>query len=289
MHHPGFTLQSLTTRHSPRSHPAVQHLRRWLAVPVIAVLAGCAATVPDTLVIDRSISSPNHSSRVQFVVLHYTVGDLSRSLNQFTRGEVSTHYLITDDEPARILQLVDENRSAWHAGISQWRGRTWLNASSIGIEIVNPGFKENPDGTLIWQPYSESQIRAVMLLLRDIMQRHGIKPENVVGHSDIAPTRKLDPGPLFPWKRLADAGLARWYDPAAFDAARARFAMFGLPDIAWFQQQLAKAGYEVPQHGELDDNTRKVLRAFQMRFRPLNIDGTPDVETAAILAALNQQ
>jgi len=253
------------------------------------VLAGCAATVPDTLVIDRSISSPNHSSRVQFVVLHYTVGDLSRSLNQFTRGEVSTHYLITDDEPARILQLVDENRSAWHAGISQWRGRTWLNASSIGIEIVNPGFKENPDGTLIWQPYSESQIRAVMLLLRDIMQRHGIKPENVVGHSDIAPTRKLDPGPLFPWKRLADAGLARWYDPAAFDAARARFAMFGLPDIAWFQQQLAKAGYEVPQHGELDDNTRKVLRAFQMRFRPLNIDGTPDVETAAILAALNQQ
>ncbi len=260
---------------------------RWLTLMLFVALAGCAGLGTDTLHIDRSISSPNHSSRVQFVVLHYTVSDLPRSIHLLTKGEVSSHYLITDESPARILQLVDENRSAWHAGLSQWRGRTWLNASSIGIEIVNPGYTENPDGTLTWHPYSDSQIQALKLLLHDIMARHDIRPENVVGHSDIAPTRKMDPGPLFPWKRLADAGLARWYNAIAYDAAIARFQLHGVPEVSWFQEQLAKVGYEVPQHGALDDTTRKVLRAFQMRYRPANIEGNPDVETAAILAALN--
>jgi hypothetical protein len=104
---------------------------------------------------------------------------------------------------------MDENQRAWHAGDSQWQGRTWLNSSSIGIEIVNPGFKDTPTGRL-WYPYSEAQVQSLIVLLKDISKRHAISPRSIIGHSDIAPLRKLDPGPLFPWKRLASEGIGIW-------------------------------------------------------------------------------
>lgn len=248
----------------------------------LLVLAGCS----NGLSIDRSHPSVNHDNRVQFVVLHYTSADLPRSLQLLTHGEVSSHYLV-GDQPATVYQLVDESRRAWHAGASQWDGRTWLNSSSIGIEIVNPGYKDTPTGR-VWYPYSEAQIQALIALLKDIVQRNGIAPRNIIGHSDIAPLRKTDPGPLFPWQRLAEHGLGIWPDAQSVARYQARFEA-NPPSIAWYQQQLAQVGYEVVQNGQLDVATRHVLAAFQMHFRPQRFDGEPDAQSAAILQALNSK
>ncbi|WP_065616452.1 N-acetylmuramoyl-L-alanine amidase [Pseudomonas moraviensis] len=249
----------------------------------LLVLAGCASGPR----YDTSHPSTNYDSRIQFVVVHYTSASLERSLQLLTHGEVSSHYLIGDDKGATIYKLMDENQRAWHAGESQWQGRTWLNSSSIGIEIVNPGYKDTPTGRL-WYPYSEAQIQSLITLLKDISQRNGISPRHIIGHSDIAPLRKLDPGPLFPWKRLADEGLGLWPNEQAVARQQAVFNSSPLPEIGWFQAQLARLGYDTPQTGELDVATRHVLAAFQMHYRPARFDGTPDAQTAAILLVLNQ-
>ncbi|RMO93773.1 N-acetylmuramoyl-L-alanine amidase [Pseudomonas syringae pv. philadelphi] len=235
--------------------------------------------------LDTSHPSVNFDNRVQYVVMHYTSTSLERSLQLLTHGEVSSHYLIGDDAKATVYKLVDENARAWHAGESEWEGRTWLNSSSIGIEIVNPGFKETPTGRL-WYPYSEAQVRSMIVLLKDIVKRNRIDPRHVIGHSDIAPLRKQDPGPLFPWKRLAAEGLGIWPDERQV-AQRQALLGVNLPSITWFQQQLARLGYSTPQTGELDTATRQVLAAFQMHYRPARFDGEPDAQSAAILQVLN--
>ena len=252
-------------------------------VALLLLLAGCASG-PE---IDARYSAVAQDSRAQFIVLHYTSTDFEHSLELLSRGEVSSHYLI-DRAPAKIYRLVDENRRAWHAGESEWQGRTWLNSSSIGIELVNPGYEQTADGRRLWYPYPEPQIDALILLLKDIMQRHGLKPGAIIGHSDIAAQRKVDPGPLFPWKRLADAGLLPWPDARLVAAHREVFSR-ALPATEWFQTQLAQQGYRVPRHGMLDEETRNVIAAFQMKYRPARFDGMPDAETAAILAALQAQ
>ena len=248
---------------------------------LLALLTGCAGSGPR---IDSSHSAVGQSSRVQYIVLHYTSTDLARSLQLLSEGEVSSHYLIGDSPPT-IYRLVDENRRAWHAGDSQWQGRTWLNGTSIGIELVNQGYREGPDGRA-WHPYPPAQIEALIVLLEDIMRRHQLAPGSILGHSDVAPQRKVDPGPLFPWRQLAEAGLVPWPDAQAVARQQALFAR-SLPTVAWFQAQLAQQGYQVPLHGELDEPTRKVLAAFQMKYRPARYDGEPDAQTAALLLVLN--
>ena len=237
--------------------------------------------MPETLQIDRSLQATSQSSRVSDVVIHYTVANTQRALDILSRQNVSSHYLITDEQPPRIYQLVDESRRAWHAGESTWYGRTNLNASSIGIEIVNSGPVGNG-----WQAYDESQIQVLMTLLRDIVTRHQILIHNVVGHSDIAPQRKQDPGPAFPWKRLAEGGLARWYDETRAAELMVHYQTKGTPPIHAIQERLRHVGYAAPASGRLDEETRKVLRAFQMRYRSTTHDGQPDIETIAILHAL---
>lgn len=251
-------------------------------IVLFALLAGCTSGPR----IDTRHTAVGQNSRVQYIVLHYTSTDLAHSLQLLSEGEVSSHYLI-GEAPATIYRLVDENRRAWHAGDSQWQGRTWLNGTSIGIELVNQGFYEGPKGRY-WQPYSPAQIEALIVLLKDIVQRHQLPLGSILGHSDIAPQRKVDPGPLFPWKRLADAGLVPWPDAQAVAQQQALFAE-SLPTVAWFQHQLARQGYQVPEHGELDEATRNVLAAFQMKYRPARHDGEPDTETAALLLVLNNQ
>lgn len=251
-----------------------------LPLTLCLLLSGCAGELP----INREHLSRNHSSRVQYVVVHYTSTGLERSLQLLTQGTVSSHYLI-DAEPATVYQLVDEDRRAWHAGDSQWRGRTWLNASSIGIELVNPGYRDDAVGRH-WQPYSEAQIVALITLLKGIVERHRLPPDSIIGHSDIAPQRKVDPGPLFPWQRLAEAGLIRWPDPVQVAAQTADFEQ-RLPGALWFQQQLARVGYRIAASGAFDEQTRNVLAAFQMKYRPTRFDGVGDAETAALLAVLN--
>lgn len=247
----------------------------------LALLAGCAAPGPGGLEIDRSIQAVSHSSRVSFVVIHYTVSNTPQALEILSKRNVSSHYLITDETPPRIYQLVDESRRAWHAGESEWYGRSDLNAASIGVEIVNPG---PVDGG--WQAYSPDQIEVLATLLHDIVSRHQILPRNVVGHSDIAPQRKQDPGPAFPWKPLADAGLGRWYDETKAARLAETYRRKGLPPMDVIQEKLRRAGYSVPATGTLDKATRRVIRAVQMHYRPARHDGEPDAETLAILDAL---
>lgn len=246
---------------------------------LITFLAGCASGPR----IDSRHQSLSHDSRVRYVVLHYTSSGFERSLNSLTRGPVSSHYLI-DEKPATIYRLVDEERRAWHAGESSWQGRTHVNGISIGIELVHRGYLDTPEGWR-WYPWEQEQIDSLISLLQDILQRHDLTPAQVIGHSDVAPQRKVDPGPLFPWQQLAEAGVAIWPDADAVAQYQAQLA--GLtPSVAWFQQALAGFGYEVPRSGLLDQATRNVLAAFQMRFRPSRHDGQPDAQSAAILAAL---
>lgn len=254
-------------------------MRRTCLLAALLLLAGCAGGPR----IDTSYRALSQGPRVDLLVIHYTALDFPASLRVLTQQEVSSHYLV-DIDPPTIYRLVDEQQRANHAGASSWQGRTQLNLSSIGIEIVNRGPVDTPAGRQ-YTPYPERQIDAVLALVRDIVRRWGIAPERVVGHSDIAPGRKQDPGPLFPWQRLADEGLALWFDEARAAALQPRYEA-SLPDLAWFQQRLAQLGYFLPLGGGLDSATRAVLVSFQMRFRPARYDGLPDAECAAILAAL---
>jgi N-acetylmuramoyl-L-alanine amidase len=240
-----------------------------------AAMVGCSAQPK----IDTRYHAVSQDSRVQFIVLHYTEIDFARSLHRLTEEEVSSHYLVNDGPPT-IYRLVDEDRRAWHAGPSYWQGYTHLNSSSIGIEIVNSGNGGDPNAD--YAEYPGRQIEQVIELVRDVQRRHGVRPDRVLGHSDVQPLTKQDPGPRFPWYEFALAGLIVWPDPDAVAVARLRYGQ-ELPALLWFQQRLAAHGFEVRQNGQLDDATRASLSAFQMKYRPARYDGVPDAETAALL------
>ena len=256
-------------------------MRRLIILLALCMLTACASGPR----IDRSLSSPDQRSRVKYLILHYTVTDTPQSIALFTGkggAEVSVHYLLTNEPVPVIYNIVDESRTAYQAGAdSGWKADRSLNYTSIGIEIVNAGWVDGPSGRT-WAPFPEAQIDTLITLVRDITARHKIAPANVLGHSDIAPQRKQDPGALFPWQKLAAAGLVPWPDPAV-TALKQKEYETALPDIAWFQSKLAAIGYVVPRDGLLGQDTRNVLIAFQTRYRPGRIDGEPDAQTAALL------
>lgn len=227
----------------------------------------------------RDCPSPNHDARpagqpVDILLLHYTGMPSARdALDRLVdpAAKVSAHYLI--DEDGAVWRLVPEERRAWHAGLSSWAGERDINGRSIGIELVNPGHEFG------YRPFPEEQMRALETLARAILARHPIPACRVLGHSDVAPLRKRDPGELFDWARLARAGIGLWpEDEQAVGGPAA--------DIAALQAGLARYGYAVPRTGVLDDETRAVVTAFQRHFRPAKVDGVPDAGTAARLAAL---
>ncbi|GGX80878.1 N-acetylmuramoyl-L-alanine amidase [Litchfieldella qijiaojingensis] len=254
-------------------------------------------------IVDHRYEALSHNSRIRHLVIHYTDTDEAESLATLTGLHVSAHYVLP--KPARhyhrhplIYQLVDESRRAWHAGVSTWKGRPNINDTSIGIEIVNSGsdrpFSEverlletDPEATidLHWAPYSESQIETLIALARDIIERHEIHPTDVLAHSDIAPARKIDPGPAFPWQRLYEAGIGVWPDETTVTRYRVAFE-YCPPRLETLQHALQAWGYPLTVTGELDRQTTTVLRAFQMRFRPADYRGLPDADSAAILWAL---
>jgi N-acetylmuramoyl-L-alanine amidase len=249
----------------------------------VSFFSGCS-----TLYIDRTYTAKSQDSRAQFLILHYTAIDHPTSLRVLTQQAVSSHYLVSDgandvpeNEKPVIYQLVDENRRAYHAGVSYWKGHTQLNASSIGIEIVNLGYRDTPEGRKYFD-FPKAQMDLVVALVKKIVKEHNIAPERILGHSDIAPQRKNDPGPRFNWKRLADEGLIPWFDDTLVAQKKVAYEA-ELPNIEWFQKKLDQFGYAVPLNGEHDKATRAVITAFQLRFRPTNFDGEPDAETAAIL------
>ncbi len=256
-------------------------------IALALLLAGCGTT-PGTrgaYQINDSMTATGQNSRIDMIVLHYTAGSSTTALAVLTNKDVSAHYVVTDDSPPLVYRLVNENMSAWHAGESSWYGRTYINPRSIGIEIVHPGWERNGNGGM-GMPYPPAQMDVVIALTRDIARRYGVAPENIIGHSDVAPLRKQDPGPAFPWRQLAQAGLGRWYDETAVLKYQAAFTKKGVPDAKWFQTQLKRVGYAVPETGRLDPNTKNVISAFQMHYRPEQVSGLPDAQTAARLQAL---
>ncbi|MDF7788609.1 N-acetylmuramoyl-L-alanine amidase [Pantoea stewartii] len=241
----------------------------------------------------RSVVSFNR--RVRFLVMHYTAETFKGSVTSLTGRSVSAHYLVPDPSEStyadagfkdmRIFNLVDENERAWHAGVSQWSGRTNLNDTSIGIEIVN--LATDNGGVFTFPPYDPIQIDAVKKLALNILQRYpDISPVNVVGHSDIAPGRKSDPGAVFPWKELYEAGVGAWYEEKtklAYERKLINSKM--LPDDLDAKEKLKRYGYDTSKAGT-SQGFKNLIRAFQLHFRPENYDGILDTETWAILSAL---
>jgi N-acetylmuramoyl-L-alanine amidase len=213
--------------------------------------------------------SPNFDARrhpVSMVVLHYTgMESAAAALDQLTNpaARVSAHWVVAED--GQIVQLVDEADRAWHAGRAYWRGITDVNSASIGIEIVNPGHEFG------YRPFPDVQMDAVEQLVAAAVRRHAIDPANVVGHSDVAPARKDDPGELFDWPRLAHAGLAAPVPQGGFDP--------NWTDSG-FLAALACYGYDITA-------PEAAVIAFQRRFRPANIDGAIDAQTRTLLRALS--
>lgn len=239
--------------------------------------------------------SVSQNFRQRYVILHYTALDDEKSINVLTQQSVSAHYLVNSLPDKEIYQLVDENKRAYHAGISSWRKDQQINDTSIGIEIVNLGYKIDSLGNRAFYPYPEEQFKKVAALAKDIVTRYNIPPTNVLGHSDVAPTRKQDPGPLFPWKRLYDEyQVGMWYDETTKQNFLAQNTDISLryndPDfIVKIQQQLIQFGYSLSVNGTWDKPTKQTLEAFQSHFRPTNCNGTLDAETWAILQALIQK
>jgi N-acetylmuramoyl-L-alanine amidase len=219
--------------------------------------------------VNKVIASPNFNDRklpISMVVLHYTGmrsnGEaLARLCDE--SSQVSAHYLI--DEDGIVTNLVPEDKRAWHAGRAYWRGITDVNSASIGIELANPGHEWG------YRPFPEPQMDALLPLLADMMDRHDIPRANVVGHSDVAPARKTDPGEYFDWRRLGQLGLA-------LDIPKAKMNLF-YDNPGAFYLGMERFGYDIT-------DGRAAVTAFQRRFRPEYIDGEIDGEIGGILFEL---
>ncbi len=215
--------------------------------------------------------SANHDARsaaIDMLVLHYTGMETACAAIDRLRdpaSKVSAHYVVGED--GTVLRLVAEERRAWHAGVSYWRGNRDINARSLGIEIVNPGHEFG------YRPFPPAQMAAVVELSLDLVRRYGIPAWNVVGHADIAPRRKSDPGELFEWALLARCGVGLWASQAAVAGCG------GTMDVAGAAGLLSEIGYET-------DDLHATLTAFQRRFRPGLVDGRLDSATADLLRAV---
>ena len=217
------------------------------------------------------------------LLMHYTGFDTCENAVRWLEiadSRVSCHYVI--DVDGTVIQMVPEALRAWHAGLSVWRGVTDINSCSIGIEIQNPGHDRGyPD-------FPAAQIDAVIALSQDIIARHGISPERVLAHSDIAPHRKIDPGEKFDWARLARAGVGHWVTPALVSpgGVSGDHGASGAALIETVQRQLQLYGYGLEVTGEMDERTTLIVKAFQRHFRPARVDGIIDHSTADTLRRL---
>ena len=241
------------------------------------------------MLVVRDAPSPNFDNRrapPDMLVLHYTgMRTADEAIDRLRDGEarVSAHYVV--DENGAILRLVAEERRAWHAGRGAWQGETDCNAASIGIEIVNPGHEFG------YRDFPEAQIDAVISLISDIRTRWTIPDARIIGHSDLAPDRKQDPGERFPWKRLASVGHGLWFEPAP-----ERTAALGAPldvgdeglGVIVLRAGLHRLGYGLQPGGDYDGATKLTVEAFQRHWRPAQIDGVADGETRATLMGVLQ-
>jgi N-acetylmuramoyl-L-alanine amidase len=227
--------------------------------------------------------SPNFDPRTtppDMIVLHYTgmpTGEGALERLRDPAAKVSAHYVVEED--GRIFRLVPEERRAWHAGVSFWKGVRDINTASVGIEIVNPGHEFG------YRPFPDAQIASVIGLVGDIRTRWTVENDRIVGHSDVAPDRKDDPGELFPWKRLAEAGHGLWVEPPAAPGAPLSEGEESTGVFA-LQAGFTRLGYDCAPSGKFDAHTKAVVTAFQRHWRPMKVDGIADGETRARLIGL---
>jgi len=244
---------------------------------------------PDCPVAGAFIASPNHGERRGFrrpdaVILHYTGMPTGAQALEWLcdpASEVSSHYFVWED--GRVVQLVAEDRRAWHAGHGAWKGERDLNSASIGVEIVNAGHSVSESDP---PPFPDAQIEALIALLADVGARHRIAPEWILAHSDIAPGRKRDPGERFPWDALWRAGIGHWTAPGAIAPGRVLTRGEEGAPVRALQTMFALYGYGLDVTGVYDASTRDVVAAFQRHFRPARVDGEADVSTVETLRAL---
>ncbi|UJW74150.1 N-acetylmuramoyl-L-alanine amidase [Rhizobium sp. SL42] len=232
------------------------------------------------------VASPNHGERIgvtrpDILLLHYTgmpTGEGAQAWLCNPESQVSSHYIVHED--GRVVQMVPEDRRAWHAGKSSWAGETDINSRSIGIEIANAG---HPAGL---PDYPARQIESLIELCRECVKRHDIAPERVLAHSDVAPVRKVDPGENFPWSTLYQAGIGHWVEPAPLGGGRFfQRGDQGQP-VEALQSMLSIYGYGVEITGDYGAETEGVVAAFQRHFRPVKVDGIADSSTIETLHRL---
>ena len=239
---------------------------------------------PDSHCVSAVRPSPNVSERTcapDILLLHYTGMPTAEGALQWLcnpESRVSSHYFV--DEDGRITQLVPESVRGHHAGVASWEGTTDINSRSIGIEIVNPGHEHG------YRDFPDEQIEAVIHLCFDVVARHRIRPTRVLAHSDVAPTRKQDPGEKFPWEPLHEAGVGHWVAPVAITEGALLQPGDSGPAVTAMQAALKEYGYGIPTSGEFDELTMAVVTAFQRHFRPARVDGVADHSTLRTLERL---
>jgi N-acetylmuramoyl-L-alanine amidase len=247
-----------------------------------------SAFPPDSFIVTDVVPSPNVEARKDgrtpdMILLHYTgmrTGAAALERLCAPDSKVSAHYVVFED--GRIVQCVPEDRRAWHAGVASWAGEPDINSCSIGIEIVNPGHEFGyPDFPL-------RQTAAVISLCRSILTRRGpLAPDRILGHSDVAPARKQDPGEKFPWDRLNESGIGHWVRPAPLNLEGPSLQPGEQGEVVTrLQRALRGYGYAIEETGHYDEATQLVLTAFQRHFRPARVDGIADASTMLTLRAL---
>jgi N-acetylmuramoyl-L-alanine amidase len=285
--------------------PTLRKTTAPLLVLTLAI-AACDTQGPQDIVV---VNSENQDTRVRIVVIHHTTADFQESLDILTKKSnrpVSSHYLVPEpgdpsysDKELRLYSLVNEEARAWHAGSSYWAGKTSLNDMSIGIELVNQTYcrrseeaippeviDQEPARICFYPDFAEPQLQILLDLLKGIMERHTeVKPTHIIGHSDIAPQRKIDPGPRFPWQRLYRLGYGAWYDDDTVVKYWEQFRK-EMPPVLTLQTALNTYGYGIELSGKHDKQSRNVVRAFQMHFLPWQVSQEFTAETVAVLYAL---
>ncbi|WP_336182245.1 N-acetylmuramoyl-L-alanine amidase [Fusobacterium polymorphum] len=236
------------------------------------------------------------NERIQFIVVHYTAIDNVASIRELTTNKVSSHFLVLDEDDNKIYNLVPLEQRAWHAGASAFRGRTNINDTSVGIEIVSDGiareYRADPNPYHPYDHYVDYkpiQIEKVAQIIKYVAEKYNVPARNIVAHSDIAPSRKKDPGAKFPWKELYDKyNIGAWYDEADKQTFMDEEKFKATP-IREIKDELRKYGYEINRFDEWDKESKDVVYAFQLHFNPKNATGEMDLETFAILKALNKK
>jgi N-acetylmuramoyl-L-alanine amidase len=247
-----------------------------------------SAFSPDSFIVADVVPSPNHDQRKlgrtpDMIVLHYTgmpTGEAALARLCSSDSKVSAHYVVFED--GRIVQCVPEELRAWHAGVSSWAGETDINLCSIGIEVVNPGHEFG------YSNFPLRQTAAVISLCKSIITRRGpISSVRILGHSDVAPARKQDPGEKFPWDLLSESGVGHWVRPAPLNLDGASIKPGERSELVTrLQRALRGYGYGIEETGSYDDATQQVVTAFQRHFRPARVDGLADASTMLTLRAL---